>query len=140
MMKNKIIKIYLILTIIITTINIYPIYAYDWYQEETIQRLAYESDPSKDPNAWQPIIDNSSSTKDKSKKIQHKAAIAAIHNPVTTYLYLNFPPTAKHPATIKMTIGKKYCTTCKKLALVSPPLINMVIILQLKVKFSIVAL
>ena len=62
-MKNKIIKIYLILTIIITTINIYPIYAYDWYQEETIQRLAYESDPSKDPNAWQPIIDNSSSTK-----------------------------------------------------------------------------
>ena len=62
-MKNKIIKIYLILTIIITTINIYPIYAYDWYQEETIQRLAYESDPSKDPNVWQPIIDNSSSTK-----------------------------------------------------------------------------
>lgn len=53
-MKNKIIKIFLVLTIIITIFNLYPVYT------EAFQ------DPSENPGAWKPTIEEDTSIKYKS--------------------------------------------------------------------------
>lgn len=58
-MKSKIIKIFLAFTIIITLFNVSSVYADDWYEETAIDA----NDPSQNPDAWKPTLEEDTSVK-----------------------------------------------------------------------------
>lgn len=62
-MKNKIIKILLLLAMTLTVFTTHPVYADDWYEETMIQQELDAKDPLANPDFWEPTSPNNTSLK-----------------------------------------------------------------------------
>lgn len=66
-MRNKIIKIFLLLAIMLTVFTTHPVYADDWHEETMIQQQLDANDPSANPDFWEPTRESDTSLKFKMK-------------------------------------------------------------------------